>query len=324
MKNTHLPITLLICMATATLYAQGQLLLKSGFESAVQITDDMADITGLDAACGFDWDDTPAWIESSRFAYLVNRDKNLTDYMASFIENAIGPHGNRTRVLCLQNKADDPDHASTSRNEYSFFGRKPPNEYREGYVKYWMKLQANLEELVPRDRPSPWYMIMEWKEPNSGIRYASAECRALGQGAAGSNNYRININIRREKDAPQFRWHITGEHPQPCRKTEWAYTNPDAEVPLGKWFLLEAYMKKDAVDGRVYFAVDGRVVLDTNQTRPRGFTGRTQHADNPLELRFWSPMKNYHHMDWNKHGPVSQWYDDFELWTSFPPSYPAR
>jgi len=100
--------------------------------------------------------------------------------------------------------------------------------------------------------------------------------------------------------------------------------NPKAKVPLGKWFLVEAYMKKDAIAGRVYFAVNGKVVLDTDQTKPQGFTGRTQHADNPLELRFWSPMKNYHHMDWNKQGPVSQWYDDFELWTDFPPNHPAR
>jgi hypothetical protein len=82
-------------------------------------------------------------------------------------------------------------------------------------------------------------------------------------------------------------------------------------------------MKKHATNGRVYFAVNGEVVLDTHQTRPKDFTGRTQHADNPLELRFWSPMKNYHSMAWNRRGPVSQWYDDFELWTSFPPGHPA-
>ncbi len=324
MKRMHVVITILVCTTGVKAHAQGQLLLKSGFESSVQITEDMSDITGLDTVSGFDWDDTPAWIESSRYAYLVNRDKRLTDYMASFIETAIGPHGNRTHVLCLQNRADDPDHGSTSRNEYSFFGRKPPNEYMEGYVKYWMKLQGNLEELVPRDKQSPWYMIMEWKEPNSGIKYSAAACRERGEGPAGSNNYRININIRREKDAPKFHWYITGEHPQPCRKTEWAYLNPEVEVPLGKWFLVEAYMKKDAVDGRVYFAVNGDVVLDTDQVRPKGFTGRTQHADNPLELRFWSPMKNYHHMDWNKQGPVSQWYDDFELWSGFPPGHPVQ
>jgi len=283
----------------------------------------MSDITGVDQTSGFDWDATPSWIESSRFVYLVNRSKKITDYMASLIETDIGPYGNKTHVLCMQNKMDDPDHGSTSRNEYSFFMKSVPNGYVEGYVKYWMKLQNNLKELVPKGKASPWYMIMEWKEPNSGIRKSSEECRKIRQGPGGSNNYRININIRRGQDALRFRWYITGEHPQPCRKTEWMYLASESDVPLGRWFLVEAYMKQHATEGRVYFAVDGRVILDTDIIRPRGSTGRTQHATNPLPLKFWSPMKNYHSMDWNRSGPVSQWYDDFELWSGFPPGHPA-
>jgi len=321
LRNTT--ILLLLVLLGGSTHAQDQPLLKSGFEPSVAVTQDMSDISGVDQISGFDWDATPLWIESSRFVYLVNRNKKITDYMASLIETGIGPYGNKTHVLCMQNKIDDPDHGSTSRNEYSFFMKPMPDGYSEGYVKYWMKLQNNLEELVPKGKASPWYMIMEWKEPNSGIRRSAGECRKIQQGPGGSNNYRININIRREQDASTFRWHITGQHPQPCRKTEWVYTAPEATVPLGRWFLVEAYMKQHATDGRVYFAVDGRVVLDTDITRPRGFTGRTQHATNPLPLKFWSPMKNYHSMDWNRAGPVSQWYDDFELWSGFPPDHPA-
>jgi hypothetical protein len=189
--------------------------------------------------------------------------------MASLIETDIGPYGNKTHVLCMQNKMDDPDHGSTSRNEYSFFMKSVPNGYVEGYVKYWMKLQNNLKELVPKGKASPWYMIMEWKEPNSGIRKSSEECRKIRQGPGGSNNYRININIRRGQDASRFRWYITGEHPQPCRKTEWMYLASESDVPLGRWFLVEAYMKQHATEGRVYFAVDGRLYVnaDTGQFR---------------------------------------------------------
>ncbi len=136
-------------------------------------------------------------------------------------------------------------------------------------------------------------------------------------------NGTVNVVIHRDAGSTDFRWIITGQHPQPCRKTEWSYTNPQVDVPLGDWFLVEAYMKKHAAQGRVYFAVNGEVVLDTKQTQPSGFTGRTQHADNPLELQFWSPLKNYHGMEWNRRGSVSQWYDDFELWTDFPPGHPA-
>jgi len=303
---------------------QGTLLLKSGFEEGVRVTQDMSRITGVDRQSGGDWDATPAWIASGRFVYAVRKSKTLSDYMASSIETMAGPHGNMTRVLRMENKATDPDSAPTiGRNEYSFSMKPPPDEYREGYVKYWMKLQDNLAELLPNDKPTPWYMIMEWKEPDSGSRKSAAQCEACGEMAGGSNHYRINIGIYRPQKATKLRWHLTGEHPQPCRKLEWAYLNPTVEVPLGRWFLVEAYMKKDATAGRVYFAVNGAVVLDTQVTRPEGFTGRTEHADHPLPLQFWSPLKNYHGMAWNRRGPVAQWYDDFELWSGFPPGHPA-
>ncbi len=304
-------------------FGEGQLLLKSGFEGQVRVTQGMSDITGIDPNSGLNWEATPEWIESSHFVYLVGKNKMLSDYMVSSIETAIGPYGSETRVLRMQNKADDPDQQSTSRNEYSFFMKPPPHGYQEGYVRYWMKLQDNLADLLPNDKATPWYMIMEWKEPDSRIRKSAAECKAVGQGAGGSNNYRINIGIHRQANAMQLRWYLTGEPPQPCRKAEWTYLNPDVEVPLGRWFFVEAYMKKHTTAGRVYFAVNGQVVLDTRVTPPPGFTGRTEHADNPLPLKFWSPMKNYHSMSWNRMGPVSQWYDDLELWSGFPPGHPA-
>ena len=304
-------------------FGQGTLLLKSGFEQGVRVSDDMSRITGVDQQLGFNWDATPAWIQSAHFVYAVRNDKTLSDYMESSIETMVGPHGNTTRVLCMQNKATDPDISSISRNEYSFYMKPPPAEYHEGYVKYWMKLQDNLAELLPNDKPTPWYMIMEWKEPDSGRRKSAAQCQACGEGAGGSNNYRINIGIQRQPQATQFRWYLSGEHPQPCRKAEWTYLNPTVEVPLGRWFLVEAYLKKHPTAGRVYFAVNSTVVLDTQITKPQGFTGRTEHADHPLPLQFWSPMKNYHSMAWNCRGPVSQWYDDFELWSGFPPGHPA-
>ena len=64
-------------------------------------------------------------------------------------------------------------------------------------------------------------------------------------------------------------------------------------------------MKKHPTNGRVYFAVNIELVLDTDITKPDGFTGRTQHINQPLHLHFWSPMKNYHGMEWNKKVNIS-------------------
>jgi hypothetical protein len=324
----HLSIfipTLLALLSSTTIGATtagGMLLLKSGFEEGVQITEDLNAIVGSDVP-GFDWSKVPQW-ESSRFAYVIGRGRKASDFMDSLIERQIGPQGGETRVLRLVNKADDPDHGSTSRNEFSFFAPNPPHEYREGYVRYWMKLQSNLAELLPSKRSTPWYMILEWKEPNARTAKSAQECReCCGAPAGGTNNYRINVGLQRRAGATAFEWVIRGERPQPCRVEEWRHENATAKVPFGEWFFVEAYLKKHARDGRVYFAVNRQVILDTAATPPKGFTGRTEHPENPLPLRFWSPMKNYHSMEWNAQGPVSQWYDDFELWSSFPPGHPA-
>ena len=100
--------------------------MKSGFEEGVSISDDMSRIIGSDIS-GYDWEDTASWIGSSRFVYIVGRNANVIDFMESVIEKQAGPHGNETRVLRMINKADDPDHGATSRNEFSFFSKKPPN-----------------------------------------------------------------------------------------------------------------------------------------------------------------------------------------------------
>lgn len=300
----------------------GELLLKSGFEDGVSVTPDMIRLQGSDIG-GVAWENRPSWIESCRFVYIVGPDARLSDFMASTIEEQIGPEGKQSRVLRMMNKADDENHHATSRNEFSLFSKKPPHDYKEGYVRYWMKLQANLKSLVPLEEGSPWYMIMEWKEPNSHERKSTEECKECCDGSAGgTNNYRINIGIEKKANASDFHWVFRAEHPQPCRKKLWGYESDEIDVPLGEWFLVEAYMKRHPTDGRVYFAVNHQVVLDTDITRPEGFTGGTEHPDNPLPLAFWSPMKNYHSMSWNRRGPVSQWYDDFELWSTFPPDHP--
>lgn len=323
MKNIFLFILIFLSLyGKSQSKAGGTLLLKSGFENGVSISGDLINISGSDVA-GYSWTDVKEWVSSTRFQYIV-QSTPLQEYQESVIEKAIGPKGNETKVLRLINKKNDPATSSTSRTEFSFYGKSGPDEYKEGYVRYWLKLQDNLPELVDLSTDSPWYMIMEWKEPNSGIRNSASECEAIGEKPGGSNNYRININAFRYANSTDLYWQINGEHPQPCRAREWTYINQTIKVPLGEWFLVEAYMKKDISQGRLYFAVNGEVILDTDVYRPEGFTGRTQHATNPMRLHFWSAMKNYHDMRWNSQGPVSQWYDDIELWSSFPPGHPGH
>lgn len=185
---------------------KGRLLLKSGFEEGVSISDDMMKITGSDFP-QYSWDTEKSWIASSRFEYVVGKGENVRDFMEAEIETTIGPFGKNTRVLRLTNIKDNENFSATSRVEFSFFGKEGPFEYQQGYVKYWMKLQANLNQIIEPGTETPFYMIMEWKEPNAKNSLSAEECaKCCNARAGGTNNYRINIGITRMNGVNKFNW----------------------------------------------------------------------------------------------------------------------
>jgi len=307
-----------VLSATTAGEPPGRLLFQSGFESDTSVDAEMKRLLGMDRATGYDWQVYPDWIADARFVYLV-RDPRLRDFVESRIITADGPHGTPSRVLEMRSSKDDPRQSSTTRNEFSWFSHAAPHDFREGFVRFWLKLE-DLRAFIPEDQEHSWYMIMEWKEPPSNDRWSLEKCRKLGVQPPGSNNYRINIGLEKRAGSG-FCWRIMGQQAHPFRKTEWTYENRTVPVPLEQWFLVEAYLRKDRSRGRVYFAVNGKVVLDTDVTCPDHFTGRTEHATNPLPLKFWSPLKMYHGKDYWQVRPTIQWYDDLELWSSFPPGY---
>lgn len=278
----------------------GTLLFKSGFGPSTSITDDLSDIVGTDSATGFSWEDTPGWIRESRFEHVVAPENDVSDFMHAEIVDMEGPHGTVTEVLHLQNAGDDPDQPATSRNEYIFFADDPPDDFDEGYVRYWTRLQEDLDSVIPADRAAPLYYLMEWKERVSEERGWEA----------GWSNFRINLGLSKDAHSTDLYWVASARQIQPERRTEWQVRNAEVAVPLGEWFLLEVYLKKHPVDGRLYVAVDGEVVFDV--------TARTEHATDPQPLRYWAVFKLYHPEDWLARGPTSQWYDDLEIWTGFP------
>ncbi len=76
---------------------------------------------------------------------------------------------------------------------------------------------------------------------------------------------------------------------------------------------MEVYYKKGRDKGRVWWAVNGEVIAD--------YVGRTEHPDNPMPIKFWSFFKLYQDEKWFEKGPVYQWVDDLEYWSSYPPGH---
>lgn len=286
----------------------------SGFTSPTAVSADMRRIVGIDGNTDANWDDIGGWVDHNAFQYLAGQP--LTNFVDTDIVFMNGRLGTGTHVLRMTTLGDDPNFTSITRNELSLYSKDPPNDFKEGFVRYWAMLPPDMAtRMSDRTRPTPWWVFMEWKEPDSGVSWPADRCAPLGGTTGGTNNYRINVSIRRDAGpSAQFYWHVLAEQVQPCRKLEWEWSNRSVPVPMnGQWFAVGAYLKKHASTGRVYFRVNGQVVLDTDVTRPPGFTGRTQHGANPKPLATWSPLKIYHHEDWWRAGPTTMLYDDFYL-----------
>jgi len=172
----------------------------------------------------------------------------------------------------------------------------------------------------PKNERSPFYILMEWMERVSPSNTEEATRRSDGDDV-GTSNYRIHVGIEKPKGSALYYWVVRAEQVRPWRRAEWKHLSNEHPVRFGEWMLVEAYFKKHRSKGRVFLAVDGEAILDTLYHRPKGFSGRTEHRTNPQPLKSWAVMKNYHDMRWNESGAVSQWYDNFELWSSFPPGY---
>ncbi|MBN2814159.1 MAG: hypothetical protein JXQ80_08785 [Bacteroidales bacterium] len=302
------PINLIILLLVSIMgNTQPVLLFKSGFEEGTEIVKqgNAHVFRGKDISSGFCWDKTNLK-GSMRFFYLAGEEPER--YISTRIEKVPGRDGMPTNALYMAVKGDLPDDnfGVVTRNEFSFF---PDTAFHEGYVSFWMKLQGNLTDVAPNTKESKqlsyygldsWRMIMEIKEPNSGVSISGR----------GTNNFRISFFIARDSVTGNMYWLLRAEMPQPVRKIDWEIANREVEVPIGEWFKMEAYFKKDRENGRVWWSVNGHEIAD--------YHGRTEHPDTPLPVKFWSFFKLYQDEKWFEKGEVYQWIDDFEFWDGFP------
>jgi hypothetical protein len=183
---------------------------------------------------------------------------------------------------------------ATTRNEFSLFG---PIEGDQGYGLCWMKFPEDLAEQYP---VGSWRTVMEWKEPDSGKNRNRW---------VGTNNWWMNVNLRWDEEVGMPYWMVHGQHVQPLRQNEWTIENRHVPVPAGEWFQVEVFWLNNKTRGRLYFAV--------NRDEVRDYHGRTEHATNPLPLKFWSIFKLYHGQDWLKAGPPGQGVEDVEIRSGF-------
>lgn len=282
-----------------------RLLFQSGFEDGVSLSEPALrfgqwrqTLHGADR--GFDWASALAGTPAD-FQYMVSgQDAKdaaaLGRFVETRIEEVVGPHGTRTRALYQALRARGA--MGATQNDFIIFNMR---DAQRGYVRYWVKLQPNLLDVMKDE--FDWRVMLEWKEQPSFETPLDFQ-------------YRWLVMLSRSK-ADGLVWKVEGDSVAPGQAAtgsswtdDWTLWNRDVPVPLGRWFLLEAAWNLDAGEqGRLLVRVDGTVIAERR--------GRTQLKSPQGKLYLFEVYQGEASL---RRGVAYQWVDDIELWSDMPPA----
>ena len=264
--------------------ADAKLLFKSGFEgvSINYVTSYgqwWGKMSGTDTVTGYTWpDDLPgdgAFQPNLRVdprgqtcadARTNNNNRvpdvaTLNQYIEEKIVSVNGPFGPTQALYVNVKKGGANQGCSSVRSNFVIFVHPDEPLNKQGYIKYWLKLQDNLETVMKEG--SRWRLVIEWKA---------------------SDEYRFSLNIGYQD---KLYWYAEGKFNY---KLDWKAFNTNTPVPVGEWFLFEVFYKLDPTDGRLLVIVDGQTIID--------YTGRTK---SKAPVNRWFIFKDYtgHETFWN-------------------------
>jgi hypothetical protein len=269
-----------------------KLLFASGFEQPVTVQPRIENrnwrfaIRGADD--GFAWQsDLPGGTPHAFFPIIPGW-APVDQYVATRLEMVPGPHGGAPTRALYQEVTQDAEFRRNKRVRNQF-----PTHWRRnrGSAAYWIRLQSNLAQLMPRDGEHYWRHLMEFR---GSWRHRT--------------DYRISIGLVRGP-GPILHWRTTGElRPRKGgRITDFTHNARRPRVPLGSWFRFKVRWVLDRVHGRLKATVNKIPIVDHR--------GRTRVSD---RLDTEQIFKVYTGADSLAHGPAFQWIDDVEL-RSWPP-----
>ena len=281
-----------------------ELLFWSGFEGPLKLlapTDCYRNgcfqqLVGTDSLTGFRWP-LQLFGGENRFQLLVNGPRPTPDsvgeYMFNELRTVTGRNGKPTRALYSEVRQSgccgtQPQGRGATQNALHVVPGADPAQL---YISKWLKLQPDLGENLRKG--APWRVVFEWKEGTPATR--GGAFRAILQ------------VVYRGGGAP--RWQVTWDNDANAglpRERYWRRENGSVPVPAGEWFKLEVFWSRSkASDGRIWFAVNGKVIDDHR--------GRTVGVrDDPVGRIFLNQVYA------GSAYPIYQWTDDVQIWKSFP------
>jgi hypothetical protein len=282
----------------------GELLFQSGFEPNVVFASRSAEagtIQDIDQSSPSelnDWDKLPIYLDwmATQISYVEGGNLALVQ----------DPTDPTNRVLQLKNTRDEGGHARSQwsmRQADSWGDTGGQNIFDKQFYRQKMYIPAETETLFSFGQWSRWYMIWE--------SHAWAD-----------DQTRHGVYIKKDSNSNHWYFQVVQENPEGYQNVKWENTaNQHVAVPFGQWFTFDVFFKYHDTDGAFYVAIttDGQgrqVVAD--------YRGKTKYGNKMFNQ---TVFKLYHHTDILNRmqnlgfDGTTQYYDDFEIWSNFPPGY---
>ena len=280
----------------SAVFAEAELVFKSNFAGNVSTEEaytSIKSLTGTDTETGYSWSDLSSnpIIDYWKLQYVANAPYD------EWVNTEILPNfKGQNDVLHLEVKGNDPYKSAITRNELQIFPRSEVEDDLQVYIKYLMYLPPYVDGI----------------DFNGGSYINMLELKDRPTAEIDGFSWRFNVNIRMKDQVTPY-WHLKKEYKTVGRTTfdDGSLANHNVPVPIGEWFTVELFFKKDVKDGRIWFAINGSTVFD--------YSGRTLHPDpdKVKGVQFLAPFKNYRGSGHSY--PYSQYYSNIEVWTDIPP-----
>ena len=216
----------------------------------------------------------------------------LREFVDTRIESVSGPQGQPTRALYQEVRRRG---GAATQNDFILFDWDPSRT--QGYLRYWLKLQPDLERIMPSR--GMWRLLMEWKEAPSI------------PGISGDFQYRWGLYIANAMpQRPGLAWRLEASRTEPNVTgftTDWAKWNYTLPVPIGEWFQLEVEWSSHLENGRLLARANGQVIAEH-----LGPTQRTHGLGKLYMFMVYTAAES------TNIGPAYQWVDEVELWEAGP------
>ena len=255
-------------------------------------------ITGVDPSTGFAWPPNIWGGGRTRFQMLADASvdaKTIGNYMVNQIQTVTGHDGNPTRALYSEIKKSgccgtQPQGGRPTQNPFMI---QPVGETSDLYIRYWIKLQPDLLQLMNPPNPN-WRVLFEWKTGTLGD----------------DGDYRVLVELVTWGPGGPLSWYIVGDNVasrSQTRQIYWEKYTTTTTQTLRDWMKFEAFWHRSrGNDGRVWMAINGRVIV--NRYGPN--MGINNAPINRIMVSLLYSSSAY---------PIYQWVDDVQIWDGFPP-----